>query len=322
VTQTDAAVLLDLHRRMVRIRHFEEEAGRLMETGKVPGALHLYVGEEAVAAGVCAHLGDDDQVTSTHRGHGHLVAKGGDLDRMYAELFGKATGYCKGKGGSMHICDFDLGMLGANGIVGAGAPIAVGAAFSDRYRGTRNVAISFFGDGASNQGTFHEAVNLAALYHLPVVFVCENNLFGEFTPQHRHQAVIDIADRAAGYGIPGVVVDGMDVIAVYEAAGQAIGRARDGDGPTLLECKTYRFFDHVGVKGMGVSYRDDAELESWMRRDPVAAFETQLADLGVLSTAEAAEVHAAILEEVAAAIRFAEDSPLPEPSALMEDVYA
>jgi pyruvate dehydrogenase E1 component alpha subunit len=322
VTQPDAAVLLDLHRRMVRIRHFEEEAGRLMETGKIPGALHLYVGEEAVAAGVCAHLSDDDQVTSTHRGHGHLVAKGGDMGRMYAELFGKATGYCKGKGGSMHICDFDLGMLGANGIVGAGPPIAVGAAFSDWYRGTRHVAISFFGDGASNQGTFHEAINLAALYRLPVVFVCENNLYGEFTPQQRHQAVIDIADRAAGYGIPGAVVDGMDVIAVYEAAGEAVGRARDGDGPTLLECKTYRFFDHVGVKGMGVTYRDDSELESWMRKDPVVAFETQLSDLGVLSTAEAADVHAAILEQVAAAIRFAEDSPLPDPSALMEDVYA
>jgi TPP-dependent pyruvate/acetoin dehydrogenase alpha subunit len=322
VAPPDPIVLLDLHRRMVRIRHFEEEAGRLMETGRIPGALHLYVGEEAVASGVCAHLGNDDQVTSTHRGHGHLVAKGGDLGRMYAELFGKATGYCKGKGGSMHICDFELGMLGANGIVGAGPPIAVGAAFSDKYRGTRNVAVSFFGDGASNEGTFHEAVNLAALYQLPVVFVCENNLYGEFTAQHRHQAVVDIADRAIGYGIPGAVVDGMDVMAVYEAAGHAIGRARDGEGPTLLECKTYRFFDHVGVKGMGVTYRDDAELESWMAKDPITAFEVRLQELGVLPAERAAEVHAAVREEVAVAIRFAEDSPLPDPSALMEDVYA
>ena len=320
--QPDGPVLRDLHHRMVRIRHFEEEAGRLMETGRIPGALHLYVGEEAVASGVCAHLDSEDQVTSTHRGHGHLVAKGGDLGRMYAELFGKATGYCKGKGGSMHICDFDLGMLGANGIVGAGPPIAVGAAFSDKYRGTRNVAVSFFGDGASNEGAFHEAVNLAAVLRLPVVFVCENNLYGEFTPQHRHQAVIDIADRASGYGIPGAVVDGMDVMAVYEAAGLAVDRARDGDGPTLLECKTYRYFDHVGVKGMGVPYRDDAELQSWMAKDPITAFEAQLASLGVLSAEAAADVHTQLLEEVAAAIRFAEDSPLPDPSALMEDVYA
>jgi len=225
--------LLDMHRRMVRIRTFEEQAGKLSESGKVPGALHLYVGEEAVAAGFMVHLSKDDQITSTHRGHGHLVAKGGDVGKMFAELFARSTGYCKGKGGSMHISDLDLGMLGANGIVGAGPPIAIGAAFSNKYRGTSNVTCCFFGDGASNEGTFHEAANIAALLKLPLVFVCENNGYGEFTSQARHQAIHDVADRAPGYGMPGLVVDGMDVIAVYEAAGEAIARARRGEGPSL-----------------------------------------------------------------------------------------
>lgn len=222
--------LLDLHRRMVRIRTFEEQAGKLQEAGKIPGALHLYVGEEAVASGVMAHLSNEDQITSTHRGHGHLVAKGGDFKQMFAELYGRATGYCHGKGGSMHISDLDLGMLGANGIVGAGPPIAIGAAFSNKYRKTQNVTCCFFGDGASNEGTFHEAANMAALYRLPVIFVCENNGFGEFTRQERHQAIHDIAERATGYGMPGAIVDGMDVVAVYEAAGEAIARGASRRG--------------------------------------------------------------------------------------------
>lgn len=313
--------LLDLHHRMVRIRVFEEEAGKLMEAGKIPGALHLYVGEEAVAAGVMAHLSADDQITSTHRGHGHLVAKGGDLKKMYAELFGRATGYCKGKGGSMHISDLDLGMLGANGIVGAGPPIAIGAAFSDKYRKTTNVCCCFFGDGASNEGTFHEAANMAALYKLPVVFICENNGFGEFTSQERHQAIRDIAERAKGYGIPGVVVDGMDVVAVYEAAGEAIARARAGDGPSFLECKTYRFFDHVGVRGMGVVYREDSEVLEWRKRDPIEMFERRLLEMGAITTEEAAAVRERVLFEVTEAIAFAESSPFPDESALLEDVY-
>jgi len=313
---------LDLQRRMLRIRLFEEEAGKLSEAGKIPGALHLYVGEEAVAAGVMAHLTPEDQITSTHRGHGHLVAKGGDFKRMYAELFGRATGYCKGKGGSMHIADLDLGMLGANGIVGGGPPIAIGAAFANRYRGTRHVTCCFFGDGASNQGTFHEAANMAALYRLPVVFVCENNGFGEYTRQERHQTIRDIADRAAAYGMPGVVVDGMDVVAVYEAAGAAIARARNGEGPTLLECKTYRFYDHVGVRGMGVSYRDDAEVLEWRKRDPITTFERRLIELGVLTEEACAAARAAILAEIREAIAFAEASPYPSEDALLEDVYA
>lgn len=313
--------LLDLHLRMVRIRTFEEQAGKLQEAGKIPGALHLYVGEEAVAAGVMAHLTNDDQITSTHRGHGHLVAKGGDFKQMYAELYGRATGYCRGKGGSMHISDLDLGMLGANGIVGAGPPIAIGAAFSNKYRNTQNVTCCFFGDGASNEGTFHEAANMAALYRLPVIFVCENNGFGEFTRQERHQAIRDIAERASGYGMPGVVVDGMDVMAVYEAAGEAIARARRGDGPMLLECKTYRFYDHVGVRGMGVVYREDAEVLEWRERDPLTLFEARLQELGVLSAEGCTGVRGRVLAEVQDAIAFAEASPFPEAEALLEDVY-
>jgi pyruvate dehydrogenase E1 component alpha subunit len=318
----DNATLVELHRRMVRIRVFEEEAGKLMETARIPGALHLYVGQEAVAAGVMLHLTDEDQITSTHRGHGHLVAKGGDFKRMYAELFGRATGYCKGKGGSMHICDMDLGMLGANGIVAGGIPIAVGAAFSNRYRGTKQVAVSFFGDGATNEGAFHEAANMAALYRLPVVLVCENNGYGEFTPQANHQAIRNVADRAAGYGMPGVVVDGMDACAVYGAAAEAVARARAGEGPTLLECKTYRYYDHVGVRGMGVSYRTDAELMEWRERDPIASLERKLSESGALTREAISAVHTRALDEVREAIAFAESSPFPDPSELLSDVYS
>ncbi len=314
--------LLDLHRRMVRIRRFEENAGKLMEDGKIPGALHLYVGEEAVASGVMVNLTDADQITSTHRGHGHCIAKGGAFDRMFAELFGRSTGYCKGKGGSMHISNMELGILGANGIVGGGPPIAMGAAFSNKFRKTKDVAVCFFGDGASNEGSFHEAANMAALYKLPAIFVCENNGYGEYTPQANHQAIVDVADRAPGYGMPGVIVDGMDVMAVYEAAGEAIARARAGEGPTLLECKTYRYFDHVGVRGMGLTYRTDEEVEEWRKKDPIETFESRLAEQGILSAEAAQAVHDETMAEIKSAIKFAEDSPFPAPSAVTEDVYA
>lgn len=314
--------LVDLHRRMVRIRHFEEEAGKLIERGKIPGALHLYVGQEAVAAGVTVHLTDEDQITSTHRGHGHLVAKGGDFHAMYAELFGKATGYCGGKGGSMHVSDLALGMLGANGIVAGSAPIAVGAAFANRYRGNDRVTVCFFGDGASNEGAFHEAANMAALYRLPVLFLCENNLYGEYTRQDRHQVITDVADRAAGYGMPGQVVDGMDVRAVFGAAGELIARARSGDGPALLECKTYRYYDHVGVTGMRIKYRDQAEVDEWLVRDPIRAFEDVLIADGVFGPAAVAAVHEEILAEVADAIAYADASPEPDVATLLDDVYS
>jgi pyruvate dehydrogenase E1 component alpha subunit len=241
---------------------------------------------------------------------------------MMAELFGRATGYNKGKGGSMHICNMELGMLGANGIVGGGPPIAMGAGFSNKFRKTKDVSISFFGDGASNEGAFHEAANMAALYKLPVIFVCENNGYGEYTPQAKHQAIVDVADRAPGYGMPGVIVDGMDAVAVYEAAGEAIARARAGDGPTLLECKTYRFYDHVGVRGMGMNYRTEEEVEQWKQRDPIVLLEQRLAEQDILSKEAAQAVHDQVTREVDAAVKFANESPMPDPSALLEDVYA
>ncbi len=321
-TQITNETLLDMHQRMVRIRIFEETAGKMMEDGKIPGALHLYVGQEAIAAGVMVHLSNEDYITSSHRGHGHLIAKGGEYKPMFAELYGKATGYCKGKGGSMHISNLDLGMLGANGIVGAGPPIAMGAAFSIKFKKQNNVAVSFFGDGASNEGSFHEAANMAALFKLPCIFVCENNGYGEYTPQANHQAIVDVADRAPGYGMPGVVVDGMDAVAVYEAAGEAIKRARNGDGPTLLECKTYRYYDHVGVRGMGLSYRTDEEVEQWRKKDPIPNFEARLEEQGVLSAAAAQAVHDQVREDVQAGIAFAESSPMPDPATITDDVYA
>ena len=288
-------VQLDLHRRMVRIRLFEEAAGKLAESNKLPGFLHLYVGEEAVAAGVCGALTDQDQITSTHRGHGHLVAKGGDFDQMMAELMGKSGGYNRGKGGSMHICDLDLGMLGANGIVGAGVPIAVGAAFADKYKKNGNVAVAFFGDGATNIGAFHEATNMACALHLPVVFVCENNEYGEFTPRDKTMAITDIVDRAAGYGMPGVIVDGMDVVAVHEAAAAAVERARDGGGPSLIEAKTYRFYNHHGVQNLGLKYRTDDEVDEWKKRDPIFTFEDRMVDAGVATRDRIEEIWACLL---------------------------
>jgi len=315
-------ILKELHLRMVRIRRFEEEAGKMMENGKIPGALHLYVGQEAVASGVMQHLSVKDQITSTHRGHGHLIAKGGEFSKMFAELYGKATGYCRGKGGSMHISNMELGMLGANGIVGGGPPIAMGAAFSNKFRKTKQVAVAFFGDGASNEGSFHEAANMAAVFKLPCLFVCENNGYGEYTPQANHQAVVDVADRAAGYGMPGIVVDGMDVIAVYEAVEAALKRARAGEGPTLIECKTYRFYDHVGVRGMGLTYRTDEELETWKKRDAIIGFEARLLELGVVTQKSIVAIYAGVNAEIEEAIQFAEDSPFPEAHELLEDVYS
>ena len=314
-------VQFDLHRRMVRIRLFEEAAGRLAEAAKLPGFLHLYVGEEAVAAGVCAALNDDDHITSTHRGHGHLVAKGGDLNRMMAELMGKSTGYCKGKGGSMHISDLSLGMLGANGIVGAGSPIAVGAAFANRYRKKGQVAVAFFGDGATNIGAFHEAANMACALHLPIVFACENNEYGEFTPRDKTMAITDIVDRAAGYGMPGVIVDGMDAVAVHEAALEAVERARSGGGPSLIEAKTYRFYNHHGVQNLGLKYRSDDEVAQWKERDPIFSLEDRMIENKVATRQQFDDIWADWRAAIDRAIQFAEESPLPTPDQVLVDVY-
>lgn len=313
--------LIDFYVTMLRIRLFEENVGRLAETGSIPGPVHLYSGQEAVAVGVMSHLRGDDHITSTHRGHGHLIAKGGDLRLMMAELYGRADGYCKGKGGSMHMCDPDLGILGSNGIVGAGPGIAVGAAFRHRYLHTSNVAVAFFGDGATNIGSFHEACNMAAVLELPCVFVCENNLYGEYMAQSAHQKITDVADMAASYAMPGYIADGMDVEDVAKVAGIAIARARQGEGPSLVECKTYRFHEHGGRKNPGPAYRSAEEVALWRARDPIPRLAARLLEIGAIDEAGLATIEAGVDEELVAARTFAAASPWPEQSALMADVY-
>lgn len=321
VTPATRDLVLDLHRRMVRIRRFEESSGKLVETGEMPGFLHLYVGQEAVAAGVGSVLTDADQITSTHRGHGHAIAKGAEFRPMFAELYGKTTGYCKGRGGSMHIVDMNRGMLGANAIVGGGIPIAIGAAFASQYRGDGTVAVSFFGDGATNIGAFHESVNMAAVWDLPCIFVIENNGYAEFTSQENHMKLTDIAERAASYGIPGVIVDGMDALAVRQVAQEAVDRAKRGEGPTLIEAKTYRFFDHQGIKGMRIPYRDPAEVEAWKTRDAIALIEAIGVERGLVTAEEFAGIWAEVESEIEDGIDFARNSPDPDPADILDDVY-
>lgn len=312
--------LLEMYKTMVRIRTFELKAADLFANNKIPGFVHLYAGEEAVATGVCANLKDSDYITSTHRGHGHLIAKGGRIDLMMAELFGRTTGYCKGKGGSMHIADMDIGILGANGIVGAGQPIATGAAFACKYKKTQNVVACFFGDGASNRGTFHESLNMASIWKLPVVYVAENNMFGISNYQRHHMNVADIADRAAAYGIPGVAVDGNNVIAVCEAAAEAVARARRGDGPSLIECKTWRHRGHF--EGDPAIYKDPAEQAAWLQKDPIPRLEAKLLDLKYATQADIDGIKADVAAEIEAAVKFAESSPIPKPEDVLTDVYA
>lgn len=321
VTPATRDLVLDLHRRMVRIRRFEESSGKLVETGEMPGFLHLYVGQEAVAAGVMSVLTDEDQITSTHRGHGHAIAKGAEFRPMFAELYGKTTGYCKGRGGSMHIVDMNRGMLGANAIVGGGIPIAIGAGFASQYRGDGTVAVTFFGDGATNIGAFHESINMAAVWDLPVIFVIENNGYAEFTSQERHMKLTDIAERASSYGIPGVIVDGMDALAVREVAQQAVDRAKRGEGPTLIEAKTYRFFDHQGIKGMRIPYRDPAEVEAWKSRDAIRLIETIGVERGLATAEEFERIWAEVEAEIQDGIDFARVSPDPDPADILDDVY-
>ncbi len=316
----DKKIMVKMYTAMNRIRMFESALQEYFAAGKIPGFVHLYLGEEAVAVGACACLTDKDSITSTHRGHGHLIAKGGDLKLMMAEIFGKSTGYCKGKGGSMHIADMDLGILGANGIVGGGGPLAAGAALAAKYRKTDDVTICFFGDGASNQGTTQEALNLASAWKLPVVFVNENNGYGISCPQCKSMAVTDIADRAAAYDMPGVVVDGNDILAVHEAVGEAVKRARRGEGPSLVECKTYRWRGHF--EGDACTYRCTEELNEWMAKDPIPRFEEKLVESGLATAQELADIKAGVKKELDAALDFAQSSPLPELSALLEDVYA
>ena len=316
----DKEKLVEMYRKMVEIRNFEEKVFELYGRNLVPGTIHLYAGEEAVAVGVCSNLRKDDYITSTHRGHGHCIAKGAQLKKVMAEILGKKTGYCKGKGGSMHIADFSVGMLGATAVVGAGIPIAVGAGLSVKLRRTDQVVVCFFGDGASNQGTFHEGINMASIWKLPVIFVCENNLYAMGTRQSRVMAVENIADRAIAYGIPGAATDGNDVLAVYETARKAVERARKGEGPTLIECKTYRHKGHSRIDP--ARYRPKEEVEEWLRRDPIKRLKGRLLRTNVLTEAETELFEKEALASVEEAVKFAVESPYPTPEEALEDVYA
>ena len=312
---------LEMLRSMQTIRRFEERASDDYQAGAIYGVVHCYIGEEAVAVGICAALNAEDQIISTHRGHGHCLAKGADLNRMMAELYGRQTGYCKGKGGSMHIADFSIGMLGANGIVAGGIPIVTGAGLAAQLEGKGRVAVSFFGDGASNAGPFHESINIAATWKLPMLYVCENNLYSAGTIAADTLALSDVAARAAGYGIPGVVVDGNDVMAVYEAAEAAVNRARAGQGPSLIECKTYRWRGHTERPGQE-DPRPKEEIEEWRQRDPINRFATSLMEHGLLTEEAWQKMDAEILAAIEDAVKFSEESPFPEPEAALEDIFA
>ena len=312
-------VALGIHRTMVRIRVFESRVEELFKAGRLPGFVHTYLGQEAIAAGVCAVLGRDDYITSTHRGHGHAIAKGIELGPIMAELYGKETGTCRGRGGSMHVADFSIGMLGANGIVGGGLGIAAGAALSARHRGTRQVAVAFFGDGGINKGTFHEALNFAATHRLGVVYVCENNQYAQFTSRLRTTSVDDLSVRAAAYGIPGRTVDGNDAAATYRATTEAVERARAGGGPTLLNMETYRMGGHY--VGDAEVYRDAAEVEERRRADPISRWESRLVAEAVMSEGQRSEAWDRATEDVSEAIRFAEESPLPAGDSALDAVF-
>ena len=312
--------LIDMYRTMVRIRTFEERVSKEFASGNIPGFVHVYIGEEAIATGACANLRRDDYITSTHRGHGHLIAKGGKPDLMMAELFGRKTGYCHGKGGSMHIADTELGILGANGIVGGGITIAGGAALSAQMRGTDQSVICFLGDGASNRGTFHEGVNMAACWNLPVVYVIENNLYAEKTRITDTARVTNLADRASAYGIPDITVDGNDVIAVYEAVHEALVRARKGQGPTLIECKTYRWHGHY--EGDRQTYKPKEEIDDWKSRDPIPAFRKKLLENRILTSVDFENIDRTVTEEIENAVKFALESPFPAPEETLQDIFA
>ena len=306
-------------RTMTTIRRFEEQSRREADAGKLRG-MHSSIGQEAVPTGVCAHLRDDDYVLGTHRSHHHCIAKGVDLNEMMAELLGKSTGTNKGKGGTMHIADADKGMLGANGVVGSNIPVATGVALSAKVRGTDQVSVVFFGDGASSQGVLHESMNLASVWKLPALFVCENNRYAEATPFEFTVAGASVANRAAGYDMPGVSVDGQDAVEMHEVAGEAVARARRGEGPTLIEAQTYRYQGHFGADDP-LGYRSEEEEAYYKERDCLARLRGHMLDGGIATESELAAIEAECVQAVQAAVKFADDSPFPEPEELMEDVY-
>ena len=317
-------LLMEMLRRMVRIRRFEERVIQLVERGELVGAAHSYIGEEAVAVGACLALRDDDWITGNHRSHGHPIAKGGDVKKAMAELLGKSTGYCKGKGGSMHLADFSIGILGESGILGSAIPTAVGAALGSMLQGNDRVAVPFFGDGASNEGAFHESINLASIWKLPVVFLCENNQYAVSSSFKKMVASENISDRSAAYNIPGVLVDGQDVVAIHEVMVEAVARARAGQGPSLIEGRTYRYHDHSLGLGRIVRapYRDEAEVEEWKKRDPIDLHADRLLSQGIATQAEIDQIDNEVLKQIDDALVFARESPYPEPEALFEDMFA
>jgi pyruvate dehydrogenase E1 component alpha subunit len=308
-----------MYRRMVRSRRFEEYVGELAGAGEIPGGVHLSIGQEGAAVGACMALRKDDYITGTHRSHGHPIAKGADIGPLMAELLGKRTGVGKGKGGSMHLADFSVGSLGETSIVGSGLPIATGGALSAKMRGIDRVALCFFGDGAANQGAFHESLNIASVWKLPVIYLCENNQYALSTPAASVISVANIADRAAAYSMPGKIVDGQDPIAVYEVVTEAVKRARAGHGPTLIEAKTYRYHEHA--VGLRLAYRTAEEIAEWKARDPLVRMVASMTTLGISDT-ELKTLEEQVDEEVEAAVAFAKASPFPEHDEMFDDVYA
>lgn len=321
VEGVDAEVARELFYKLLLIRRFEEKVLEMFAYGKLAGSMfHVCIGQEAIAVGACSVLEKRDYLVSTHRGHGHFIMRGGDLRLMMAELFGKSTGYCKGKGGSMHIADINLGHLGANGIVGGGLPLSAGAGLAAKIRATNQVVMCSFGDGAANEGTFHESLNFASVMKLPVIYVCENNLYAMSTPFAKGSATKTVAERAAAYAMPGRLVDGMDVFAVRAAMLEAVERARSGGGPTLIEARAYRFYGHS--RGDPSVYRTREEEAEWKKRCPVATMRKKLLEAGILTEATITEMDEEIAEKLNEACEFADQSPYPDLSSLTEDIYA
>lgn len=311
--------LLSLYNKMVRIRNFEMMTERLFSEGELYGSVHMYIGEEAIATGVMATLNKDDYITSTHRGHGHMIAKDADINKMMAELYGKTTGYCKGKGGSMHIADFSIGVLGANGVVGGGLPIAVGAGLGIKMKKSKQVVISFFGDGASNTGAFHESLNFSSIYKLPVIFVVENNKFASTALTKETTSVENISDRAISYNIPGITIDGNDILSVFETTQEAVKRARNQGGPTLIEAKTYRIKGHF--LGDPELYRTKKEVEEFWVREPIKKFEKKLVELKMLNASEKQKIWKDAEKEIEEAVKFAKESHMPSGEEALTELF-
>jgi len=313
--------LIKLYRMMLTIRRFDERVSKEFFDGNIRGYVHLYIGEEAIATGVCSNLLLGDRIVSHHRGHGHCIAKGADMKRMMAEIYGRKTGYCKGKGGSMHIADFSIGMLGANGIVGAGLPIALGAALAAQLEGKNKVAVVFFGDGACQEGEFHESLSLASIWKLPLIFVCENNLYAAGTPARYALPIEDIYKKADTYAIPGTVVDGNDVVAVYEVVKELVTRTREGGGPSFVECKTYRWHGHFESTFMP-DMRPPEEVKAWKKKCPVAAMERRLLEASILTRQEIEAIDSQVMAQIEDAVNYAVESPFPDPEDALEDVFS